>query len=373
MPDRVNILIVDDKPENLMVLEELLAQPDRQLHRASNGTEALRLLLKYEFSLVLLDVQMPIMDGFETAQLMQGAESTRLIPIIFITAGDRSTERAFRGYEAGAVDFLYKPVDAHTLKSKVHVFVELARKTRQLARVNAELEWTTQRLHEQVADLENVSQTLSHDLRAPLRSIRAFSQILEESARAKLDPDELDALDRVRRGSERLSAMIDDLYRLLKISANIAVSDEVDAAAVFRDVLDNLQADLDDAGVTVSVGELPTIRGNRMLLGQVFQNLLANAIKFRRGEHPTVHVSATRRGDTWHFGVRDDGIGIPVADRERVFKLFHRASSEGPGTGVGLALCRRAVERLGGKIWIDPATHDGTLVWFTAPAYVAAT
>ena len=133
----VCILLVDDKPENLLALEELLKQPDRQLFRAGSGNEALRLLLKHEFALVLLDVQMPEMDGYETAQLMRGAEPTRSVPIIFVTAGDRSEERAFRGYEVGAVDFLYKPVNPQVLQSKVDVFVELHRRNQDLRVVNA--------------------------------------------------------------------------------------------------------------------------------------------------------------------------------------------------------------------------------------------
>src|SRR5215510_4721099 len=135
----VNILLVDDKSENLMALEEVLRQPDRQLFRAGSGNDALRLVLKHDFAVVLLDVEMPGMDGYETAQLMRSAERSKLVPIIFVTAGDRSDERAFRGYETGAVDFLYKPLNIHTLKCKVDVFVELYRKTRELARANEAL------------------------------------------------------------------------------------------------------------------------------------------------------------------------------------------------------------------------------------------
>src|SRR6185503_373184 len=174
----VNILLVDDKQENLVALEQLLEQPGRQLICAHSGNDALRLLLKHEFAVVLLDVEMPAMDGYEVAELMRSAERTRLVPIIFVTSGDRSEERTFRGYEAGAVDFLYKPISAHTLKSKVDVFVDLYRKTQQLTQANSTLERTSALLREKISDLENVSQTLSHDLRAPLRSIRSFTQIL---------------------------------------------------------------------------------------------------------------------------------------------------------------------------------------------------
>src|SRR5690349_19274144 len=127
MPTPVNLLLVDDKPENLVVLDELLKHPDRELLKATSGNDALRILLKHEVALVLLDVEMPRMAGYEIAQIMRSADMTKLVPIIFVTAGDRSEERTFRGYEAGAVDFLYKPINPHTLKSKVNVFIELYR------------------------------------------------------------------------------------------------------------------------------------------------------------------------------------------------------------------------------------------------------
>jgi two-component system, sensor histidine kinase and response regulator len=363
----VNILLVDDKPENLVVLEELLKQPERCLLTATSGNDALRLLLKHEVAVVLLDVEMPGMDGYETAQLMRSVEATKLIPIIFVTAGDRSEERTFRGYEVGAVDFLYKPVNAHTLRSKVNVFVDLFRKTRELERVNAALERVTASLQEKVSDLESVAQTVSHDLRAPLRSVRAFSEILAEQLAGKLDGEAADALDRVLRGAERMGTLLDDLYRLLRLSSQEVPTDYVDLAAVMRDVMENLRADLEQAGATVTHGELPTVRGNATLLGQIFQNLIANAIKFRGAEPPAVHITATRLEDAWQIAVRDNGIGIPPEDRERVFELFQRLSSEKIGTGVGLALCKRAVEKLGGRIWVAPQDGRGTTFCFTIP------
>jgi two-component system sensor histidine kinase/response regulator len=363
----VNILLVDDKQENLFALEELLRQPDRQLFRALSGNEALRLLLKHEFAMVLLDVEMPGMDGYEVAQLMRSAARTKVIPIMFVTAGDRSEERTFRGYEAGAVDFLYKPINAHTLKSKVDVFIELYRKTQELELANAQLALMSAQLAEKVADLENVSQTLSHDLRAPLRSIRAFSQVLAESVEGKLNEEGIDALDRVLKGGARMVRMIDDLYGLLRLSANEIEPIEVDIRSVLGDVLDSLRSDIEACSAAITHDELPLVRGNRMLLGQILQNLLANAIKFRSSEPPKIHINAKRRADAWELGVRDNGVGIDASDRERVFRLFERLTNDAAGTGVGLALCKRAVEKLGGRIWVEPEPGPGTKFCFTIP------
>jgi two-component system, sensor histidine kinase and response regulator len=360
----VSILLVDDKPENLVALEELLRQPDRRLVRASSGNEALRLLLKHDFAVVLLDVEMPEMDGYETAQLMRSVERTRAIPIVFVTAGDRSEERTFRGYEAGAVDFLYKPIDAHILKAKVGVFVELYRKTRDLAAVNAALEETSLLLRDKIAELENVSHTLSHDLRAPVRSIRSFAQILSESLHGALDAEQADALDRVVRSSARISSMIDELFELLRVGASEAPRSDVDIAAVLTGIVDDLNTDIARAGARITHDALPTVRTNRMLVSQILQNLISNALKFRGDGEPAVHITAARRSDAWELAVHDNGIGIRPEDHERVFKLFQRVNGAAGGAGVGLALCKRAVEKLGGRIWVV-SEGTGTAFHFT--------
>jgi signal transduction histidine kinase len=357
--DPVNILLVDDKPENLYALEELLRQPDRVLLSVTSGNDALRLLLKHDVAMVLMDVEMPGMDGYETAQLMRTSERSKLVPIIFVTAGDRSEERTFRGYEAGAVDFLYKPIAAHILRSKVEVFTQLFRKTRAL-------EHATRKLDAKVADLEHVNQTLSHDLRAPLRSIRGFSQILVESHKQSFDSDAMDALDRIVRASVRMTAMIEDLYGLLRVSADDSGFIEIDTASVLAEVLETLRSDLEQAQAAVTADSLPVVVANRRLIGQVLQNLIANAVKFRGTEPPRIHVTATRVVKAWQFAVRDNGAGIAESERERVFRLFERIGSAA-GTGVGLTLCRRALEKLGGRIWIGNEAEAGTTFYFTIP------
>ncbi len=362
----MNILIVDDKQENLVVLEELLRQPDRQLFTATSGNEALRLLLRHEFAVVLLDVEMPGMDGYETAELMRSMERASVIPIIFVTAGDRSEERTFRGYVAGAVDFLYKPINAFTLRCKVDVFVDLYRKTQQLAALNTTLETASQALRDKLTDLEHVNRTLSHDLRAPLRSIRGFSSVLAESLQGTSNPEASKHLDRILRAGERMSLMLDDLFDLLRIGAIDPTLADVDTAKALAGIVENLRSDIEKAGAVVTHEGLPSIKSNRALLGQVFQNLIVNAIKFRGESEPKIHVSASHTPEAWQFSVRDNGIGVRAEDRERVFGLFERVNGDGSGgAGVGLALCKRAVERLGGRIWIDPPTTTGTTFCFT--------
>jgi signal transduction histidine kinase len=222
-------------------------------------------------------------------------------------------------------------------------------------------------LRDKNADLENVSQTLSHDLRAPLRSIRGFAQILAVSLEGKLDTDAADALERVLQGSARMAVMLDDLYRLLRLSAAEATELEIDPLAVLRDVTENLRSDLEQAGATITHDELPPIRGNAMLFGQILQNLIANAIKFHGPDPPAIHVGVAVLSDVFQFSVQDNGVGIEPGARHRVFQLFERLSNSRAGTGVGLALCKRAAEKLGGKIWVDDRVASGTAIVFTIP------
>jgi two-component system, sensor histidine kinase and response regulator len=361
-----NILLVDDKAENLVALEEILRHPRRALFKATSGNQALALLLKHQFAVVLLDVEMPEMDGYETAQLMRSSERSRTTPIIFVTAGDRSEHRTFRGYEVGAVDFLHKPIEVHILRSKVDVFVELHDKSEELAQLNLALERTSANLRETVADLENANRTLSHDLRAPLRSIDSFARILAERLDGRLDPEAQEVLARIVRASGRMSRMLDDLFSLLRVTARGATRVPLDSGVVLDGVLEDLRVDLDKAGARVERGPMPSLRANAILFGQVLQNLIANALKFAGAAPPAIHISGEERGADWLFRVRDNGVGIEAAYHERIFGLFERLDGEAAvGSGVGLTLCKRAVEKHGGRIWVESTPGQGSTFHFT--------
>jgi light-regulated signal transduction histidine kinase (bacteriophytochrome) len=360
--------MVDDRQENLVAMEAVLARPDRRLLTATSGNDALRLLLRNDIAVALLDVQMPGMDGYEIARLMRGEARTRDVPIIFVTAGDHSDDRVFQGYEVGAVDFLYKPVNAVALESKVEVFIQLHRNAVQLRTLNAALEKTSARLQERIVDLENVNRTLLHDLRAPLRSIDGFSRILVESCRAQLDEEAVGYLDRISKACHRMGRMLEDLHHLLRVSGTDESFSEIDCDRVLSDVLEDLGADLSATATEVTHDPLPTVHANATLLALVLQNLIGNAIKFRGSEPPRIHVGAQRDGRRWRFGVRDNGIGIDPEHVQKVFGVFKRAVSDAiPGTGVGLALCKQAVEKHGGTIWVESTPGAGSTFYFTIP------
>jgi signal transduction histidine kinase len=284
-------------------------------------------------------------------------------------------EMSFRGYRSANEELQRQAEQLRTANETVvsrnatllSAQQQLEQRAAELELVNRDLERTSLVLREKVSDLENVSNTLSHDLRAPLRSIRGFSEVLAEALHDKLDAEARDALDRVLAAGERMGRMLDDLYRLLRLSGASVAATAVAVEAVLHDVTQDLRIDFEQESAALTHDELPTLWTNGMLVRQILQNLIANAIRFRGAEPPVVHVGAVRRADAWELSVRDNGVGIRPDARERVFWLFERLSSEGAGTGVGLALCKRAVEKLGGRIWVGSHAGPGTTFCFTIP------
>ena len=273
MNDRPNILIVDDVEANLIAMEALLGDLECNIVRAGSGNEALRHLLKCDFAAVLLDVQMPEMDGFEVARLARLNPRSREVPIIFVTAMLETEESLFLGYESGAVDVLFKPLNAHVLVSKVQVFLEVHRSRQRLA---DEIEAHKGTL----ADLEAFNYSVSHDLRAPLRPLRGFSEILLESHGDKLDDEGRRLLARISSAAERMEQLIDDLLRLSKVSKKQLSLQVVDLSQIANGIIAELRSQ--DPGRVLEVVIAPALeaRGYAILLRIALDNLLRNAWKF---------------------------------------------------------------------------------------------
>src|SRR3954468_19789716 len=255
LTDRVNILLVDDQPANLVALEAMLEDLGQNLVRADSGREALKRVLSDDFAVILLDVKMPEMDGFETAELIRQRDRSRHTPILFLTAGDTTQTQAVRGYAVGAVDYLVKPVVPEFVRSKVAVFVELAKKSellrrqaellqpgeleaRELAEAQAEL---VRDLEHKNRELESFSYAVSHDLRAPLRRIESFSRAVQESPGERLDEDGRRYLDRVREASQQMSQLIDDVLYLARVTRAEMREQELDLSGLVTLLLDRLR------------------------------------------------------------------------------------------------------------------------------------
>jgi len=381
LAEKPNILIVDDKRENLLALESLLETKETNILKASSGNEALAQLLEHDCAVTLLDVQMPDMDGFETAALIRQNRKTRNVPIIFVTAINKEEKYVFRGYELGAVDYLFKPLQPTVVQAKVNAFIEQYKQKQELntkavelenlnatlCQVNSKLDMSLRELRILNEDLERFASIASHDLKEPLRTIRSFLQLLERKIEGKLDSEAKDYLQFVLNGASRMNLLVEDLLKYTRAGATQLNLQAIESHEVLESAIQNLALLIEESKGKVERGTLPNVFGDRTQLIQLFQNLLNNAIKFRGDKEPGIRIHAIDRGNEWEFVFEDNGMGIAQADQEKIFALFHRlhSKSEIDGSGIGLAVCKRIVERHGGKIWVESQPGMGAAFHFT--------
>ncbi|WP_443750008.1 response regulator [Asticcacaulis solisilvae] len=372
----VPFLIVDDRPENLLSLEALLRREGLQFLKATSGVEALELLLQHEVALALLDVQMPEMDGFELAETMRGNERTRRIPIIFLTAGIGDRNRRFRGYEAGAVDYLEKPLEPDILRSKCDVFFELFRQRQQLAaqrdRLAATAEENSRLLKESrkyAAALKDADQrkdeflaTLAHELRNPLAPLSNSLSLLSSGKAPPRVRDE--ALGLMDRQVKQMVRLVDDLMDVARITRGkivlkkqrLELSDVLGAAV---EISHPLIEQFGHALVTDFPSQPVWFDADMTRLAQIFSNLLNNAAKYSEPGKEIRFTAEVENGFAT-VRVRDQGIGMAPETMARIFDMFAQADqslerSYG-GLGVGLTLVKALVEMHGGAI---SARSDG--------------
>jgi signal transduction histidine kinase len=392
--ESVKFLLVDDLEENLLALEALLRREGLELLRARSGPEALELLLVHDFALALLDVQMPGMNGFELAELMRGTERTRRVPIIFLTAAATDELRRFRGYEAGAVDFLIKPIAPHVLQSKAEVFFELYRQRQQVAcqrdelrRIAEERERLLAREKQAREQAEAATRAkdeflavISHELRSPLNAILGYNCMLRRNSK---DSGLLNrTCDIIERNARLQLQLIEDLLDTARIiSGKLRLEMRLmDIAPVVNDALDvvrpaaeakGVQLRIADCGLRIAeegdtIGEESALRnpqsaieesaivlGDATRLQQVVWNLLSNAIKFTpRGGR--VELGVGRDAELLRIFVSDTGKGIEPEFLSHVFDRFYQADGSSTrrhgGLGLGLSLVKSVVELHGGEV-----------------------
>jgi PAS domain S-box-containing protein len=512
---KANILLVDDRADKLLALEAVLSGLGQRLVQARSGKDALRHLLNEEFAVILMDVSMPCMDGFETAALIRKRASSEHTPIIFITSINSSENHVAKGYSLGAVDYMLTPIVPEVLRSKVAVFVELHRKSelikrqaeeirraeeskhqRELATVadrlevetkrnrfftlsldllaiasfddffiqlnpvwegtlgftttelrsrsllefvhpedrtataehlmrikmgtapayfenryrcrdgsfrwlgwtaapfpaeqlvyifarditsrksaeseikalNVELERRINELTEINKELEAFGYSISHDLRAPLRSIRSFAQFLRESSGALLNEEGMDYLRRVESAAKYMDLLLLDLLQYSRLNGTELDLVTVDLDSAVRDVLTSIEREVEDRKADVRVRSgLGSVRGHPATVRQVFYNLVSNGLKFvPPDQKPQIEIWTEPKNGVLRIWVADRGIGIAPQYHQRIFGLFQRLHSNEayPGTGIGLALVRKGIERMGGRIGLESQSGQGTRFWF---------
>ncbi|OAN62310.1 hybrid sensor histidine kinase/response regulator [Sphingomonas sp. TDK1] len=353
-PVPVKFLLVDDLDENLLALEALLRRDGLECLKARSGDEALELLLVHDVALALLDVQMPGMDGFELAEFLRANERTRHVPIIFLTAGSADAQRRFRGYEAGAVDFLQKPIDAAILRSKSNVFFDLYEQRRQIVAQRDELERMTRSL--QLADRRKNAflGMVGHELRNPIMALGAGLHLLARSR-------SVEASEQIRSQMDRqighMTRLIEDLLDVARIDQGKIVLrvDRMQLADAVTLAVEISRPQIEARGhrFTIDMPEAPIwLRADQARIAQVVSNLLANAAKYTP-PGGTIALAVRREGTRVAIEVADTGVGIPPEMQAQVFELFaqvDRGEEQPEGLGIGLALVRQLVVLHGGVI-----------------------
>jgi len=397
----VKILLVDDNENNLLSIEASLDGEKYTFYRATSGKEALRILLKEEdFTLILLDVMMPIMDGYETAELIYQRDKLKHIPIIFITAHDYEEAAVFKGYKAGAVDFIRKPFNPDILRSKIAVFAELYKKNEQLRRqeeklqqVNSELvqlnQGLEQRVLERTLELENLNHELqalnlskdkflsviSHDLRNPLTSLLASADTLTRDAE-RLQPNQIKMFSGIiSKTSQKILSQLNELVDWAKNQREKTVfrPEKVHLRQNVNESLELLKVNAAQKEVVLEnkTGEEVYINADALMLRSILQNLVTNAIKFTPAGGGVVTVSARPVEEMIEVCVKDTGIGMSEETAKALFGPVNSASLMGTnqekGTGLGLMLVKDFVIQHGGKIQVDSEPGKGTCFSFTMP------
>lgn len=406
------ILLVDDREDNLFSMETILEPDGYDLVKATSGRQALRILLtEVDFALILMDVKMPNLSGFETAALIYERDKLRHIPIVFITANTYGEENMFKGYRMGAVDYIYKPINPELLRTKVSVFIELYTKNHQLIAheqkliaINKNLEneikerkaseanakELNRQLLENIDRLESVNKDLdrfafmsSHDLQEPLRKIRTFTDLLYSKYKDIFDEDATRYFTRIQKAAERMQTLIKDILQFSKISTEQSPFVQTDLNQVVNEVLSEFESTIKKEKAIVSVQSLPSLQVNPGLMRPLFSNLIGNALKYRKKdasseikiyslEDCVADNEKEKKGSKYcRIYVEDNGIGFDQKFAEEIFDMFVRlhGNKEYEGTGIGLALCKQIVEHHQGFISALSKENEGSTFIISLPVH----
>jgi signal transduction histidine kinase len=397
MDEQVTILIVDDKAENIFALEKLLEKPGRSFLTAKNGTEGLTMALKNDLDLIILDVHMPEMDGFEVAQVLQMNKRTKEIPIIFTSAEKKERHSIMKGFEEGAVDYLSKPLDPDVTRAKVSAQLKIQQQKKELVEKNTSLEKAEARinrlnvaLQKNLAELaiskqqvEHASRlksefisTMSHELRTPLNAIIGFSELLVDKKVGPINTRQEQYLDDILKSGNHLLRLINDILDLSKIEAGKLeiLFEPCGVKEVMEEVCSVIKSLADAKGIALAVSiasEVGTIEADRIKLKQILYNLLSNAIKFTDRHGRVDIIVEPTAGHDIAIKIRDTGIGMSVEGIRKLFSPFlqldNGRAEKQQGTGLGLVLTRKFIELHGGSISVDSEVGKGTVFTVLLP------
>jgi signal transduction histidine kinase len=410
------ILVVDDRADNLISIEVILEKDNYTIVKANSGKAALKVLLNdHDFSLILMDVQMPELNGYETATIIYERDKLRNIPIIFITANNYDEDFMFRGYRMGGVDYIYKPINPELLRAKVAVFVELYSKNQQLMlqekkllaaneflqkeieerkvseervkHLNEQLVAKNESLKQMNEELDQFAYMASHDLQEPLRKIQVFSdKILRNN---NFDPDSEKYFGKIINSSKRMQNLINNLLDFSRHTVSSNDFKKTSLNELVKNVLTELDVEIEKSNARINYENLPVVSAVPGLMQQLFYNLFSNAIKFRKpAVDLVIDVKAEKMNpldlskftkysqgkNFYKITVQDNGIGFDDKYAEDIFRVFKRLHSyqEFEGTGVGLSICKKIVEKHNGFIKAESKIDNGSTFIIGLPEWQMA-
>lgn len=371
MNTKPKILIVDDKPENLLALKKVLEDLDIDIVEAPGGNEALKATLHNEFALALLDIQMPEMDGYELASILREEEKTAQLPFIFISAVYTDNLNVFKGYEKGAFSFITKPFQPEILINKVNFFIDKHKQQVELFELNRSLERKNEELRLINKELESFSYSVSHDLRAPIRAIDGYSSILLHEFSDQLQGEAAELLQSIVDNAHRMGVLIDQLLDFSRLGRKEMLRTEVDMKMVAQSAINEICGSDISRKKIIEVQDLSPTTGDIALLKQVWINLISNALKYSATKpKPQITLTSSRSKNESTYIIADNGAGFDMKYYDKLFGVFQRLhnDSEFEGTGVGLAIVHRIITRHGGKIWAESTPGHGATFSFSLPS-----
>lgn len=362
------ILIVDDRPENLYSLESMLSEDDRIILKADSGEEALKIAFNEDLSLIMLDVQMPEMDGFEVAHMLKSTKRTKKTPIIFVTAISKEKKYMLQGLEEGAMDYLFKPLDTDITRAKVDTLLKFYAQQKELEQKNLELT----KLNEEKNYFLGVA---SHDLRNPLGNIITLASFIQNDNGMNLSKENNNYIDVIINSGRHMLDLLNNLLDVTKIESgtmDLELKHMHIADVIQQSINENkLSADRKGISLEFSISDnIPMNTFDPMQIQQVLNNLISNAIKYSH-KNTNIEINTELQNEKIIVTVKDQGQGIPENEQHNIFVPFNKTSVKSTNgeksTGLGLTIAKKVVESHGGEIWLNSEVGTGTSFSFSLP------
>ncbi|MCT7951755.1 response regulator [Ancylothrix sp. C2] len=387
---KADILVVDDTPDNLRLLSTMLTEQGYQVRKSINGKLALTAASSHPPDLILLDIMMPDLSGYEVCEKLKADAKTRQIPVIFLSALDTAMDKV-KAFEVGGVDYITKPFHLQEVLARVENQLTIQRQQQRISQQNMQLMQQNLQLLQEInarkkaqqellqaneelkrsnAELEQFAYIASHDLQSPLQVIVGNADMLEWKYGEILGDKGSRYINQIVAAGMRMKQLIEDLLAYSRVGKGKSEFEPTDCLQVLQEVLENLQEEIAGNQAVIDYSELPVLMADKTQLLRLFQNLIGNGIKFHRPDvSPKIKISAEQKQSEWVFCIHDNGIGIETQNFDKIFELFQRLHNydEYPGTGIGMTICKKIVERHQGRIWVESQVGEGSTFYFTLP------